>query len=75
VRFTSEQRLYEIIAWLEATGCPVADPHTFILEDGGMKTIDEAQLAFKRQNDPLGLLNPGKMKAFAAACPAVGRPA
>ena len=60
VRFTSEQRLYEIIAWLEAAGCPVADPHTFILEDGGMKTIDEAQLAFKRQNDPLGLLNPGK---------------
>ena len=60
---------------LEAAGCPVADPHTFILEDGGMKTIDEAQLAFKRQNDPLGLLNPGKMKAFAAACPAVGRPA
>jgi FAD/FMN-containing dehydrogenase len=54
----------------------VADPHTFILEDGGMKTIDEAQLAFKRQNDPLGLLNPGKMKAFSpVACPVVGRPA
>jgi FAD/FMN-containing dehydrogenase len=76
VRFTSEQRLYEIIAWLEAAGCPVADPHTFVLEDGGMKTIDEAQLAFKRQNDPLGLLNPGKMKAFSpTACPAAGRPA
>ena len=76
VRFTSEQRLYEVIAWLEAAGCPVADPHTFILEDGGMKTIDEAQLAFKRQNDPLGLLNPGKMKAFnPPACPAAGRPA
>jgi len=76
VRFTSEQRLYEIIAWLEAAGCPVADPHTFILEDGGMKTIDEAQLAFKRQNDPLGLLNPGKMKAFnPPTCPVAGRPA
>ena len=76
VRFTSEQRLYEIIAWLEAAGCPVADPHTFILEDGGMKTIDELQLAFKRQNDPLGLLNPGKMKAFSStSCPVVERPA
>jgi hypothetical protein len=42
----------------------VADPHTFILEDGGMKTVDEAQLAFKRRNDPQGLLNPGKMKAW-----------
>jgi hypothetical protein len=68
VRFTSEQRLYEIIAWLEAAGCRVADPHTFILEDGGMKTVDEAQLAFKKQNDPLGLLNPGKMKAWGQPC-------
>ena len=64
VRYTSERRLYEIIRWLEAAGCPVADPHTYILEDGGMKTVDEAQLAFKRQTDPLGLLNPGKMKAW-----------
>ncbi len=66
VRYTSEQRLYEIIRWLESHGCPVADPHTYILEDGGMKTVDQAQLAFKRQADPLGLLNPGKMKAWDA---------
>ncbi len=72
----ANNELYEIIAWLEAAGCPVADPHTFILEDGGMKTIDEAQLAFKQQNDPLGLLNPGKMKAFTSmACPAAERSA
>ena len=32
--------------------------------DGGVKTVDEAQLAFKRRNDPLGLLNPGKMRAW-----------
>ncbi len=64
VRFTSTERLYEIIRWLEASGVPVADPHTYILEDGGMKTVDHAQLAFKRRNDPKGLLNPGKMKAW-----------
>ncbi len=64
VRYRNEARLYEIIRWLEANGCPVADPHTYILEDGGMKTVDEAQLAFKRRTDPLGLLNPGKMKAW-----------
>jgi FAD/FMN-containing dehydrogenase len=68
VRYTGEPRLREIIAWLEATGCRVADPHTFVLEDGGMKAVDEAQLAFKRQNDPLGLLNPGKMKAWSRPC-------
>jgi FAD/FMN-containing dehydrogenase len=64
VRYRNEKRLYEIIRWLESAGCPVADPHTYILEDGGMKTVDEAQLAFKRRTDPLGLLNPGKMKAW-----------
>ena len=64
VRFKSAERLYEIIRWLEANGVSVADPHTFILEDGGMKTVDQAQLAFKRRNDPQGLLNPGKMKAW-----------
>jgi hypothetical protein len=73
LRYAGEKRLYEIIHWLEAAGCPVADPHTFILENGGMKTIDEAQLAFKRQTDPFGLLNPGKMKAWsdekARRCP------
>ena len=68
VRYTTEKRLYEIIRWLEDAGCPVADPHTYILEDGGMKTVDEAQLAFKRRTDPLGLLNPGKMKAWSSQC-------
>ena len=29
-----------------------------------MKTVDEVQLAFKREADPLGLLNPGKMIAW-----------
>ncbi len=69
VRYTNEKRLYEIIRWLEDNGCPVADPHTYILEDGGMKTVDTAQLAFKRRTDPLGLLNPGKMKAWADDVP------
>jgi FAD/FMN-containing dehydrogenase len=64
VRYTDQKRLYEIIGWLEANDIPVADPHTYILEDGGMKQVDEAQLAFKRRADPLGLLNPGKMKSW-----------
>jgi hypothetical protein len=29
-----------------------------------MKRVDEAQLAFKREADPKGLLNPGKMAAW-----------
>jgi FAD/FMN-containing dehydrogenase len=64
VWYTTAERLNEIIAIHEARGCPVFNPHTYILEDGGMKVTDAAQLAFKRVADPLGLLNPGKMRGW-----------
>ena len=69
VRFTTEERLRAIIAALEARGITVFDPHTYILEDGGMKQTDPAQLAFKYQADPLGLLNPGKMRGWTEPLP------
>ncbi len=64
VRFTSEDRLYEIIRYHNDFGCPIYDPHVFTLEEAGRKRVDEAQLAFKREADPLGILNPGKMLSF-----------
>ncbi len=64
VRFTSEQRLDEIIRIHEANDCLVFNPHRFTLEEGGMKRTDRGQLDFKREADPKGLLNPGKMIAW-----------
>jgi FAD/FMN-containing dehydrogenase len=64
VRFTTEERLNEIIADHEANGAFIFNPHTYLLEDGGMKTVDLAQLHFKQMVDPYGLLNPGKMRAW-----------
>jgi FAD/FMN-containing dehydrogenase len=64
VRFTTEERLDEIMRLHEAAGAPVFNPHTVLLEEGGMKRVDAAQLAFKRETDPKGLLNPGKMAAW-----------
>lgn len=64
VKFTSEERLDEIIRFHEDNGCPIFNPHAFTLEEGGMKAIDRTQLAFKRDADPDGLLNPGKMLAW-----------
>jgi hypothetical protein len=64
VRFTSEARLAEIIDEHERAGCPIFNPHAFTLEEGGMKKVDTLQLAFKREADPHGLLNPGKMLAW-----------
>jgi FAD/FMN-containing dehydrogenase len=65
VRFTTEDRLREIIALHRAQGVSIADPHVYTLEDGaGHKRVDGDQLNFKRSADPLGLLNPGKMRSF-----------
>ncbi len=61
VRYSSDERLLEIIDHHNRHGCPIFNPHEFTLEGGGMKKVDQAQLAFKREADPLGLLNPGKM--------------
>ncbi len=64
VRYTTPQRLQEIMDYHDRHGALIFNPHTYFLEEGGRKTIDPVQLAFKRQTDPYGLLNPGKMKAF-----------
>jgi FAD/FMN-containing dehydrogenase len=64
VRYTTEERLNEIIRIHEDHGCPIFNPHRYTLEEGGMKQTDAVQLAFKKEADPKGLLNPGKMVAW-----------
>jgi FAD/FMN-containing dehydrogenase len=64
LRYSTRERLEEIIAIHEEMGAPIFDPHRYTLEEGGMKQTDDAQLAFKREADPQGLLNPGKMIAW-----------
>ena len=64
VRFTTEERLEEIMRIHDAEGSPIFNPHRYTLEEGGMKHTDAVQLAFKREADPKGLLNPGKMIAW-----------
>jgi len=64
VRWTTRRRMYAIIAEMEADGCTVFDPHAVTIEDGGMKTIDAAQIDFKKRADPYGLMNPGKTRGW-----------
>ena len=64
VRFTTEERLNEIIHYHEEKGAGIANPHTYILEDGGRRVIEPEQLAFKKLVDPYGLMNPGKMRSW-----------
>ncbi|WP_376091471.1 FAD-binding oxidoreductase [Roseomonas sp. CCTCC AB2023176] len=65
VKWSGPERLAEIMAGLEAMGVSIANPHVITIEDGSAyRRVDGDQLGFKRMADPLGLLNPGKMRSF-----------
>ena len=64
VRFTTEERLSEMIRICRENGIFVANPHVNNVEDGGRYREDHVQLRAKRRYDPKGLLNPGKMPSF-----------
>jgi len=70
IRYSTPERLYEIMAAYEECGIMIANPHVVTLEDGSRyKRVDADQLSFKHEVDPLGLLNPGKMRSFVARSP------
>lgn len=64
VRFTTEERLNDMIAYCGEIGVSVANPHVNSLEGGGRFRADNIQLLAKQRYDPRGLLNPGKMISF-----------
>ena len=67
VRYTSDERLWEIVRGLGTLGIQLSNPHSYILEDKGARVLAaDLQLAFKRDSDPQGLLNPGKMSRWTA---------
>ena len=63
-KFSTEDRLDKIVAIHEEMGAMNFNPHRYTLEEGGRQSVDERQLDFKREADPKGLLNPGKMIAW-----------
>lgn len=60
VKFTTEERLYEIIDTCRSIGVEIYDPHTWLLDNGGRGAVPGMRRR-KSVNDPLGLLNPGKI--------------
>lgn len=64
VRYTTAERLQFIMDYHDQQNALIFNPHTYILEEGGRKTVDIQHLQFKEEMDPYGLLNPGKMRAW-----------
>jgi FAD/FMN-containing dehydrogenase len=67
VRFSTEERLNEMIDYCREIGVSVANPHVNNVEGGGRYRSDNVQLMAKYRYDAKGLLNPGKMATFAKA--------
>jgi FAD/FMN-containing dehydrogenase len=65
IKFTTPERLSEIMDIHQQHGVPIADPHIWMLEDSaGFKSADADLISFKREVDPLGICNPGKMRTY-----------
>ena len=78
VKYTSDERLEQIMQIYRDHGATINNPHVYTLEDGGkLRDQDRAALsaaqrlaiepavAMKQRFDPQGLLNPGKLRSWA----------
>jgi hypothetical protein len=66
VQFSTEARLNEIMAIFRSHGVHVFNPHVYIVEDGNQNNLDPAVVQMKERFDPMGLLNPGKLRSWAS---------
>ena len=64
VRYSTESRLNEMIAYCREIGVFVTNPHVNNVEGGGRYREDNVQLLAKHTYDAKGLMNPGKMLSF-----------
>jgi FAD/FMN-containing dehydrogenase len=77
VRFSSEERLEQLAQAFIDQGATINNAHVHVLEDGGkLRDMDrsavsaaqamsaDAAVAMKQRFDPMGLLNPGKLRSW-----------
>jgi FAD/FMN-containing dehydrogenase len=70
VKFTTEERLQEIMQVYRDNGVRINDPHVFIVEDGKAGgELPRAIVDTKKRFDPHNLLNPGKARAWINGIP------
>ncbi|MCU0761382.1 MAG: hypothetical protein MUF07_19595, partial [Steroidobacteraceae bacterium] len=64
IRYTTDERLNEIMQIHRDHGVYIANPHVFLVEDGKQGQVNPDVVATKMRFDPAGLLNPGKLKGW-----------
>ena len=66
-RYAGQEGMAALVRLLEEEGVLVANSHAVGVKAVGMKRITGRDIAFKREMDPAGLLNPGKLDFSDAA--------
>ena len=70
IRYTSDERLDEIMQIYRDHGVQINNPHAYVVEDGKQNNkLDPSVIQAKARFDPQGLLNPGKLRSWASAAP------
>jgi len=64
IRYTTDERLNQIMQIHREHGVYIANPHVYMVEDGKQGQVNPEVVATKLRFDPFGLLNPGKLRGW-----------
>jgi FAD/FMN-containing dehydrogenase len=64
IRYSTDERLDEIMQIHRDHGVMINNPHVYIIEDGKQNQLNPAVVDIKSRFDPQGLLNPGKLRSW-----------
>ena len=66
-RYVDDTQIADVMRGMREDGAMVANNHTFLVKEGGMKSVDSEDAQFKHSMDPYDLMNPGKLRFDASA--------
>tara|TARA_Y100000589_G_scaffold302750_1_gene314561 strand:- start:13051 stop:14406 length:1356 start_codon:yes stop_codon:yes gene_type:complete len=64
LKWTNEKDLNNVMLYCKKLGAIIFNPHVITVEGGGLGVVDADQVKTKLENDPKGLLNPGKLEGW-----------
>ncbi|MGL5004899.1 MAG: FAD-binding oxidoreductase, partial [Casimicrobium sp.] len=64
IKYTNAERLNEIMQLHRDNGVYIANPHVYHVEDGKQGQINPDIVMTKMRFDPMGLVNPGKLRGW-----------